>query len=145
MYLNNLLKEPSNLSLFGTPIDLSKIDCNSFFLAVNDDHIAPWRSVYEGLKLLKGNKTFCLTSSGHVAGVANPPAMSKYNYKTNKDLTLTSESWFINADEHQGSWWSYWLTWLEDNSGELIKSIDYDRLKSIELAPGKYAHKRIVT
>ncbi|WP_341748243.1 class I poly(R)-hydroxyalkanoic acid synthase [Candidatus Tisiphia endosymbiont of Dascillus cervinus] len=145
MYLNNLLKEPSNLSLFGTPIDLSKIDCNSFFLAANDDHIAPWRSVYEGLKLLKGNKTFCLTSSGHVAGVVNPPAMSKYNYKTNKDLTLTSESWFINADEHQGSWWSYWLTWLEDNSGELIKSIDYDRLKSIELAPGKYAHKRIVT
>ncbi|WP_341752351.1 class I poly(R)-hydroxyalkanoic acid synthase [Candidatus Tisiphia endosymbiont of Piscicola geometra] len=143
MYLNNLLKEPSNLSLFGTPIDLSKIDCNSFFLAANDDHIAPWRSVYEGLKLLKGNKTFCLTSSGHVAGVVNPPAMSKYNYKTNKDLTLTSESWFINADEHQGSWWSYWLTWLEDNSGELIKSIDYDRLKSIELAPGKYAHKRI--
>ncbi|MDD9334454.1 MAG: class I poly(R)-hydroxyalkanoic acid synthase [Rickettsiaceae bacterium] len=145
MYLNNLLKEPSNLSLFGTPIDLSKIDCNAFFLAANDDHIAPWRSVYEGLKLLKGNKTFCLTSSGHVAGVVNPPAMSKYNYKTNKDLTLTSESWFINADEHQGSWWSYWLTWLEDNSGELIKSIDYDRLKSIELAPGKYAHKRIVT
>ncbi|MDD9336912.1 MAG: class I poly(R)-hydroxyalkanoic acid synthase [Rickettsiaceae bacterium] len=145
MYLNNLLKEPSNLSLFGTPIDLSKIDCNAFFLAANDDHIAPWRSVYEGLKLLKGNKTFCLTSSGHVAGVVNPPAMSKYNYKTNKDLTLTSESWFINDDEHQGSWWSYWLTWLEDNSGELIKSIDYDRLKSIELAPGKYAHKRIVT
>lgn len=48
MYLNNLLKEPSNLSLFGTPIDLSKIDCNSFFLAANEDHIAPWRSVYEG-------------------------------------------------------------------------------------------------
>lgn len=143
MYLNNLLKESSNLSLFGTPIDLSKIDCNSFFLAANEDHIAPWQSVYEGLKLLKGNKTFCLASSGHVAGVVNPPAMSKYNYKTNKDLTFTSESWFINADEHQGSWWSYWLTWLEDNSGELIKSIDYDSLKSIELAPGKYAHKRI--
>ncbi|WP_341757642.1 class I poly(R)-hydroxyalkanoic acid synthase [Candidatus Tisiphia endosymbiont of Ditula angustiorana] len=143
MYLNNLLKEPSNLSLFGTPIDLSKIDCNSFFLAANEDHIAPWQSVYEGLKLLKGNKTFCLASSGHVAGVVNPPAMSKYNYKTNKDLTFTSESWFINADEHQGSWWPYWLTWLEDNSGELIKSLDYDSLKSIELAPGKYAHKRI--
>ncbi|WP_367363678.1 PHA/PHB synthase family protein [Candidatus Tisiphia endosymbiont of Nedyus quadrimaculatus] len=143
MYLNNLLKESSNLSLFGTPIDLSKIDCNSFFLAANEDHIAPWQSVYEGLKLLKGNKTFCLASSGHVAGVVNPPAMSKYNYKTNKDLTFTSESWFINADEHQGSWWPYWLTWLEDNSGELIKSIDYDSLKSIELAPGKYAHKRI--
>jgi polyhydroxyalkanoate synthase len=143
MYLNNLLKEPSNLSLFGTPIDLSKIDCNSFFLAANEDHIAPWRSVYEGLKLLKGNKTFCLASSGHVAGVVNSPAMSKYNYKTNQDLTFSSESWFINADEHQGSWWPYWLTWLEDNSGELIKSLDYDSLKSIELAPGKYVHKRI--
>lgn len=75
--------------------------------------------------------------------MVNRPAMSKYNYKTNQDLTFSSESWFINADEHQGAWWPYWLTWLEGNSGELIKSLDYDSLKSIELAHGKYAHKRI--
>lgn len=143
MYLNNLLKEPNKLTLLGTPTDLSLIDCNTFFLAAHDDHIAPWRSVYDGLKLLKGNKTFCLTSSGHVAGVINPPLHSKYNYKTNEDLTLTSESWIMKSKEQQGSWWIYWLTWLQNNSGTLQKSQDYNNLRAIEEAPGSYVKKRI--
>ena len=144
MYLNNLLKEPGGLSIFGTKIDLRSINCNSFFIATNEDHIAPWRSVYESMKLLKGNKTFCLASSGHVAGVINPPTLFKYNYKTNDDLSLSSESWFIKAHEHEGSWWLYWLTWLKDNSGNHEPSINYNNLKFIEHAPGSYAHKRIV-
>ncbi len=143
MYLNNLLTKPNNISLLGTLIDLRKIDCNSFFLATNHDHIAPWRSVYAGLKLLKGQKTFCLASSGHVAGVINPPILSKYNYKTNEDLSLTSESWFINSKEHQGSWWLYWLNWLKINSDKLTKSINYNNLEFIENAPGSYVSKRI--
>ncbi|WP_341763723.1 class I poly(R)-hydroxyalkanoic acid synthase [Candidatus Tisiphia endosymbiont of Beris chalybata] len=144
MYLNNLLKEPNGLTLLGTPIDLSKIDCNSFFLAAQEDHIAPWQSVYEGVKLLNGHKTFCLTSSGHVAGVINPPLNSKYNYKTHNDLTVASESWLINSIEHQGSWWTYWLTWLQNNSGIQLPSIDYSNLTAIEEAPGSYVKKRIV-
>lgn len=143
MYQNNLLKEPGGISVLGTKIDLSKIDCNSFFLAAVDDHIAPWRSVYEGVSLVNGNKVFCLTNSGHVAGVVNPPSKSKYNYKTNSDLSLASELWYINATEHQGSWWPYWLTWLESNSDQKVPSIDYVKLKFIENAPGKYVQKRI--
>jgi len=143
MYLNNLLKEAGKLSIFGIPIDLGKIDCNSFFLAANEDHIAPWRSVYDGIKLLNGQKTFCLTNSGHVAGVVNPPISSKYNYKTNDDLSLNSESWFIKACENQGSWWPYWLSWLKDNNDKIKKSIDYQKLEYIELAPGGYVSKSI--
>lgn len=143
MYQKNLLKKPNALSLLGTPIDLRKINCNSFSLAAQDDHIAPWRSVYEGTKLLKGKKTFCLTSSGHVAGVVNPPAPSKYNYKTNDDASLSSESWFINSQEHQGSWWSYWLDWLQTNGGKQVKSINYKNLTAIEYAPGNYVTKRV--
>lgn len=143
MYLNNLLKKPGGISLLGTKIDISKINCNSFFLASIDDHIAPWRSVYEGLSLVSGNKVFCLTNSGHVAGVVNPPSKSKYHYKTNEDLSVTSEQWYINAEEHQGSWWPYWLVWLKNNSNKEITSIEYAKLKSIEDAPGNYVRKRI--
>lgn len=143
MYLNNLLKEPGKLSILGASIDLSKIDCNSFFLAASDDHIAPWRSVYDGVKLLNGKKTFCLTNSGHVAGVVNPPISSKYNYKTNNDLSLNSESWFIESSENQGSWWPCWLDWLKANSEKITKSIDYKKLPYIELAPGSYVSKSI--
>lgn len=143
MYLNNLLKEPNKLTLLGTPIDLSLIDCNAFFLAAHDDHIAPWRSVYEGVNLLQGDKIFCLTSSGHVAGVVNPPLHSKYHYKTNEDLTLTSEAWLMKSEEHQGSWWIYWLAWLQANSGVQQQSQDYNNLRAIEEAPGSYVKKRI--
>ena len=71
-------------------IDLGKVDCNSFFVAAKEDHIAPWRSIYDGVKLLNGHKIFCLTDSGHVAGVVNPPASAKYNYRLNDYLSLSS-------------------------------------------------------
>ncbi|WP_245969334.1 hypothetical protein [Candidatus Rickettsia colombianensi] len=46
-YCNNLLKESNNLEVLGTKIDLRKVDCNSFFVAAKEDHIAPWRSIYD--------------------------------------------------------------------------------------------------
>ena len=85
-YCNNLLKESNNLEVLGTKIDLGKVDCNSFFVATKEDHIAPWRSIYDGVKLFNGHKIFCLTDSGHVAGVVNPPAIAKYNYRLNDDF-----------------------------------------------------------
>ncbi|WPY00746.1 Class I poly(R)-hydroxyalkanoic acid synthase [Candidatus Trichorickettsia mobilis] len=141
MYLNNLLRIPNAIQMLGSAIDLSKIDCNSFFLAANDDHIAPWRAVYESAKLLNGNKKFVLTSSGHVAGVINPPATSKYNYRIQEDLPAASEEWLKNSIEFKGSWWIPWKNWLIDNSEELTSSIPYQDIDFIELAPGMYVQQ----
>jgi polyhydroxyalkanoate synthase len=139
MYINNLLKVPNALTLLDTTIDLGNIDCNSFFVAAKDDHIALWRSIYQGMKLLNGNKVFCLTDSGHIAGIVNPPSSSKYSYRINDDLSLNSEEWFTTAKEHNGSWWIHWLQWLQDNNKDkLIQAIDYKNLKAIEEAPGSY-------
>jgi len=146
MYLNNLLKIPNGLNLLDVPIDLTKIDCKSFFLAANDDHIAPWKSVYEGIKLLGNNeKVFCLTSSGHVAGIVNPPSSSKNTYRVCEDISLNNEEWHAKSDEHKGSWWLYWKQWLEHNSGDLIKSMDYHNMDFIEYAPGSYVQKTNVS
>jgi len=41
----------------------------------------------------------------------------------------------------QGSWWNGWKEWLTGYSGELEKSIDYNNLNLIELAPGSYVKK----
>ncbi len=144
MYLKNLLKEPNKLDLLSTPIDLGLIDCPSFFLAASDDHIAPWQGVYQGMNLSKGDKTFCLTSSGHVAGVVNPPATSRYNYKMHKDLSLSSEQWLEQAEELQGSWWLPWKEWLASKSGELASPIEYKELASLEPAPGSYVRSELL-
>lgn len=141
-YCNNLLKEPKALEALGTKIDLSSIDCNSFFVAAKEDHIAPWRSIYDGIKLLGGNKVFCLTDSGHVAGVVNPAQNTKYNYRLNNDLSSSSLEWLMKATEHKGSWWNYWLDWLiKNNDNELVESSYYGNLKEIEKAPGSYIRK----
>lgn len=142
IYYKNLLKEPKALELLGTKIDLSNIECNSFFVAAKEDQIAPWRSIYDGVKLLNGKKVFCLTDSGHVAGVVNPPTSQKYNYCLNDDLSLNSRDWLAKATEHKGSWWNCWHNWLIENNGnKLVNSLDYKNLKAIEEAPGSYVRK----
>ena len=141
MYLNNLLKVEGGINMLGKPIDLSLIDCPAFFLAANDDHIAPWKAVYEGISLLKGKKMFCLTASGHVAGVVNPPKNSKYSYQISDDISSKPEEWLNNNEEHKGSWWLPWKDWLVNNSQDLCDPINYNNIDFIEIAPGSYVKK----
>jgi len=138
MYLKNQLIVPGGIEMLGIPIDLSEISIPTFFLGAADDHIVPWQSVYEGMKNLKGEKTFCLASSGHVAGVVNPPAANKYNYKINKNLDADPAKWLSESQEFPGSWWENWTQWLIANSKDKVKSLDYENLKFIEAAPGTY-------
>ncbi len=142
-YLENLLSKPNSISILGTPIDLGNIDIDSFFLATSDDHIAPWKSVYDSMKLLGGTKKFCLAGSGHVAGVINPPINDKYYYNINKLIDKDTESWLANSTKHSGSWWKYWISWLKPNSSIMVQSINYDELSCIEDAPGTYVQKKI--
>ena len=68
MYQHNKLVQKGGVTLDGVAIDLTTIKTPSFFLSTAEDHIAPWKSTYVGAKLLKGDVTFCLAASGHIAG-----------------------------------------------------------------------------
>jgi polyhydroxyalkanoate synthase len=144
MYLDNLLAAPGALKMFETPIDLGKIDCDSFWLAGSEDHIVPWQGAYKSMNLLQGNKKFILSTSGHVAGVINPPSDNKYGYKvlSHEDRQVSDinspEEWLSKTQEFKGSWWSDWLEWLVERSGDLNNSERYYEFKTIELAPGSY-------
>ena len=48
---------------------------------------------------------------------------------------------FCQNLRHNGSWWNGWHKWLQDRSGKLENSIDYDKLEFIEIAPGRYVRK----
>ena len=48
MYIDNLLISPSSIKMLGVKINLSDIDVPSFSLAAKSDHIALWKSVYDG-------------------------------------------------------------------------------------------------
>lgn len=122
MYLENRLREKGGIEILGTPIDLSKVKTPSYFLATKDDHIAPWKSVYESSRLFKGTSKYVLAGSGHVAGVINPPSRKKYCHWTNTGKTKTASEWFEGASQHPGSWWNDWSKWVNRHAGKKIKN-----------------------
>lgn len=144
MYLENNLTKPGIVEFLGHKINLSSVDSPSFFLGAKEDHIAPWHSVFNSMKSLGGDKEFCLSASGHVAGVINPIDQNKYSYWTSDNHDKSSDEWFSTANNHQGSWWGYWLKWLNKYSGLLMKEKIYCSLNSIEPSPGRYVKKRVL-
>lgn len=141
MYIENLLIVPGKLTMLGEKIDLGNIDVPSFSLAAKSDHIALWQSVYEGVKLLHGPRTFCLTDAGHVAGIVNPATNTKYSHQISSNIANSSNEWLNNAASEEGSWWNSWHKWLLIHSGEMTKSLDYSALPMVEPAPGSYVKR----
>lgn len=144
-YLNNKLREPGGIELDGTPLDLRKIKVPTYFISTHDDHITPWKSTYEGAKLMSGPVKFVLGGSGHIAGIINPPAKNKYGYWSNDKIEQKAEDWFDKASYKEGSWWPNWQEWIKQHAGERIDARKPGtNLIPIEDAPGSYVKHRIV-
>lgn len=144
MYQKNLLTEPGALDLLGTPIDLGAIKAPTFILSTKDDHIAPWKASYSGTQLYGGPVKFCLSGSGHIAGVVNPEGSEKYGYWTNAKNPADPDKWFDGAKQHDGSWWPDWHKWISKQAGAKVaaRKPGSGKLKVIEPAPGRYVKVR---
>jgi len=139
MYIDNRLAKPGGIRISGEEIDLSKIKIPSFFLSCKDDHITLWKPTYKGMQILGGEKIFCLTSSGHVAGVINPPQNRKYSYWAYGDTNLNADEYLEQSKETPGSWWEFWKEWAKKKSGKMSDNVSiYNKLPKIESAPGSY-------
>ena len=149
LYKQNKLVEKGGISIDGTPIDLSTIATPAYVQAGREDHIAPPESVWKIMRFLSGPKRFVLAGSGHIAGVVNPPAASKYQYWINDaDPDPASLDAFIaGARETKGSWWPNWLEWLKNLDSAMVPAIGaripgQGSLSAIEDAPGRYVKTR---
>jgi polyhydroxyalkanoate synthase len=115
-------------------------------LATREDHIAPAESVLYGSQFFGGPVKYVLSGSGHIAGVVNPPAASKYQYWTNdnniRDARLSD--WLKSAKEHKGSWWPDWRDWVEGIDAEKVaaRTVGTEAVPPIEEAPGSYVRVR---
>ncbi len=115
-YLDNALAQ-GELELAGRLLRLDDISTDTYLLAAKEDHIAPWRSSYKATQLLKTDLRFVLSTSGHIAGIVNPPG-PKPRYWVNPDLPADPDAWLAGADSRAGSWWEDWTTWIESRAGE---------------------------
>jgi len=136
MYLENNLIKPGKLVLGGEKIDVRNIDVPVYMVATQQDHIVPWESSFRAVHLFKGDVTFILGSSGHVAGVINPPAKKKGNFWKAKGATGSAAEWQKNATENPGSWWSDWQKWIGSQSDAEVTA--RKQAKSLAPAPGTY-------
>lgn len=138
MYLENNLIQRGKMIFSGMPIDLGLVTTPSYFLAAQDDHIAPWMSCFKSQQYFAGIKKFVLTTSGHVAGVINPPRANKYGYWDCDKNISEADKYLAKAVFHKGSWWPDWMNWLKQYSGEMRLASELKASKKIEDAPGSY-------
>lgn len=146
MYLHNRLTKANALSMNGIPLDLSKIDLPCYYLAAENDHIAPWKSCYQSAACLGSVPRFVLSEAGHVAGVVNPPQKKKYGYYTCDHFPDLATDFQTQATYHAESWWIDWITWLKTQTQKkkIFPLQNRTLFPKIRPAPGNYVKKRVL-
>jgi len=132
------------ITVLGTPVDLAKVDCDSFHTAGYTDHITPWRAAYTSTQVLGGDKELAVVKSGHIQSFVNPAAKSRYDYWEGPPTSGDPDQWLAGATEHHGSWWPHWLEWLTARSGPEKapgSSLGNRKYPPLGPAPGSYVHE----
>jgi polyhydroxyalkanoate synthase subunit PhaC len=113
-YLNNQLAR-GDMEIAGTTLHLEDIAEEVYVLGAKEDHIAPWSAQYRTTQLLKSTR-FVLSTSGHIAGIVNPPS-AKAMYWTNEHVPDDPDAWLEGAVAHKKSWWEDWSDWIGKRAG----------------------------
>ena len=127
-------------------VDLSKVSSDLFILGGVTDHITPWKATYRSTQLFgSGNVTYVLSHSGHMQAILNPPGNPKARYYVQGDsdapLPATADAWLKGTQEVAGSWWPFWLEWLQARSGKKKKApaaLGNKTYPPLDPAPGIY-------
>ena len=140
-YKNNDFSK-GKLEVLGEKVNLEQISQPIIVIGTFNDHIAPWKSSFNGLSKTSGEKVFILAGSGHIAGIINPEHSNKYGYWINNENYSTPEKWFNSSINKNGSWWNEWYEWKKQFLSEKIISTKMIGITEIEPAPGRYVKKK---
>lgn len=140
-YKENNLIQPGKIKLKGEGIDLGRITLDTYAVGAEKDHIVPWDAAWRITQLFSGKVRYVLASSGHIAGIINPPG-GKGTYWVNEadPPPATAEAWRLDAARHDSSWWTDWASWLAARSGVkgALPPIGGPRHQPLQDAPGSY-------
>ena len=143
--LSNALTKPDEAIMLGSPVDLSKVDVDSYVVAGIADHLCPWQSCYRSTQLLGGSTRFVLSTSGHIASMVNPPTNPKATFQTAPDNLADPQDWLRSAVKVPGSWWPDYSAWLAERSGgqqQRPRRLGRKGFEPVQPAPGSYVLDR---
>ena len=129
------------LDVRGVPLDMGRVDIESYVVAGVTDHITPWQGCYNTAKLYGERSTFVLSNSGHIQSLLNPPGNPKAVFWAGAAREPSPEAWLERATKHAGSWWPHWLEWIKARSGEMSsapRELGSDENPPLDAAPGRY-------
>lgn len=142
IFENNSLISSPQLEVLGSPIDLGKIEIETYVTGAISDHLTPWKGCYRTTELLGGPSTFILSNSGHIASLVNPPGNPKSHFFAGPDSVAGDpDAWLEAATQQQGTWWEHWASWLSERSGPerpADPSLGSASHPAKEAAPGLY-------
>jgi polyhydroxyalkanoate synthase len=128
----------------GEPVYPKATKVDSYVLSAVDDHIVPWHAAYKTTQLLGGQSRFVLSTSGHIAGIVNPPS-PKARHWTNDALPDDPEQWLAAAALHDETWWQDWARWIGERGGaskRAQKTLGSRTYPPLTDAPGTYVRER---
>ena len=133
------------VEMAGHKVDLSKVDAPLFILGGVTDHITPWKATYRSTRLFGSDDvTYVLSQSGHMQAILNPPGNPKAKYylqKADGPLPESADGWLKGVEEVPGSWWPYWMQWVQSRSGKTKKApkaVGNKAYPASDPAPGLY-------
>ena len=103
-------------------IAVSDIRAPIFAVGTEDDHVAPWRSVYKLHLFADTDVTFVLTSGGHNAGIVSEPGHKGRHFRIADTKSTAAYSdpdeWRSTNAPEDGTWWKDFAIWLAARSSE---------------------------
>jgi polyhydroxyalkanoate synthase len=141
LFANNLLVQPGALDVLDTPVDLGRVEVETYVTGAVTDHLTPWKGCYRTTQLFSGPSTFVLSNAGHIASLVNPPGNPKAHYFAGPEPGPDPDEWRAGAEQRQGTWWEHWADWVTQRSGEERRArskLGSRRHPVIEAAPGRY-------
>ena len=147
LYLKNALANGRYL-VGGEPVSLNDLRMPVFMVGTERDHVSPWRSVYKLHLLTDAEITFALTSGGHNAGIISEPGHPRRRHRLATRPAhgewRTADEWLASAEQHEGSWWPAWQSWLAAHSSAPVKARPTPAGRALADAPGDYVRQRYV-
>ena len=143
-YLNNEFAK-GEFEVDGAKVDPGKVAVDTYVLSAVDDHIVPWVSGYKTTQLLGGRNRFVLSTSGHIAGIVNPPSPKAKHWVNEESLPADPQEWKNGAELREGTWWEDWTTWVAGQGGPMVaapRKLGSTEHPPIEAAPGSYVRAR---